>query len=416
MKKIVRKWLTAGLALVFVICMCAVPTAAETAEAAALQTEEQTPADSDFHAAAAVVMEAESGRILYEKNGNQQLAMASTTKIMTLLVALEYGDFDAPVMVSENAASQPKVHMNLKAGETFRLMDLLYAMMLVSYNDAAVAVAEAVAGDTESFCYLMNLKARELGANQTHFTTPNGLDAEDHYSTAVDMALIARAALSDKTAMEIMGTRSYAIQQDEVNSRSVQLSNKNPLLSSYTAAIGGKTGYTNEAGLCLVGLAERDGVQLITVVLGSGWPPHSNYRIADTVRLFEYGFNEFRHETIRTDWLDEHTVVEVSGGFKDRVSTRLEGSLSYYMKESDSVSLFYDLPYVVEAPIAEGQVLGQVVVCIDGKAVGYLDVVARESAEEKSYWRLLWNVCKSIWLSADADLAENVKSGLRQVL
>ncbi len=402
----IRKWLAAGLVFVLIVIAGVTPIGAD----------EETLKDSDFHAASAVVMEAETGRILYEKNGNEQRAMASTTKIMTLLVALEYGDFETPVAVSANAASQPKVHMNMKEGETFRLMDLLYALMLVSYNDAAVAVAEAVAGDVESFCYLMNLKARELGAYQTHFSTPNGLDAADHYSTAVDMALIGRAAINDETAMQIMQTRSYTIQQDEVNSRSVQLGNKNPLLSSYTAAIGGKTGYTNEAGLCLVGMAERDDVQLISVVLGSGWPPHSNYRVADSLKLFEYGFNEFRHETIWTDWLDEHPIVEVSGGFADSVSTRLEGSLDYYMKESDSVSLFYDLPYVVEAPIVEGQVLGQAAVCIDGKAVGYLDVVACESAEEKTFRRVLWNVCKSIWPSVDAGLAENVKNGLRQVL
>lgn len=417
MKNTFRKGLAALLILVVIVGTGIMSIGAEEkAKDAVVQPEEDILKEDELHAAAAVVMEAETGRILFEKNGNEQRAMASTTKIMTLLVALEYGDFETPVTVSANAARQPKVRMDLKEGETFRLMDLLYAMMLVSYNDAAVAIAEAVAGDVPSFCYLMNLKARELGAYQTHFSTPNGLDAEDHYSTAVDMALIGRAALEDETALQIMQTRSYTISKDEGNCRSVSLNNKNPMLNSYTEAIGGKTGFTNEAGLCLVSMAERDGVQLISVVLGSGWPPHSNYRVSDTLKLFEYGFNEFSRETIRTDWLDEHTIVEVSGGFVDSVSTRLEGSLDYYMKESDSVSLFYDLPYVVEAPVAEGQVLGQAAVCIDGKAVGYLDVVAQESAEEKSFRRLLWNVCKSIWPNVDADLAENVKSGLRQVL
>lgn len=381
-----------------------------------VSAEEKEPEADDLHAASAVVMEAKTGRILFEKNGSEERAMASTTKIMTLLVALEYGDFETPVTVSANAARQPKVRMDLKEGETFRLMDLLYAMMLVSYNDAAVAIAEAVAGDVPSFCYLMNLKARELGAYRTHFATPNGLDAEDHYSTAVDMALIGRAALEDETALQIMQTRSYIISKDEVNCRSVSMVNKNPMLSSYTAAIGGKTGFTNEAGLCLVSMAERDGVQLIAVVLGSGWPPHSNYRVTDSLKLFEYGFNEFQFESIQTDWLDEHPVVEVSGGFVDRVGTRLEGNFGYYVKESDMVSLFYDLPYVVEAPVTEGQVLGQAAVCIDGKAVGYLDVVAQESAAEKTFWRLLWSVCKSIWPSVDVGLAENVKSGSQQAL
>ena len=406
MKNVWKQWLSRILTVVWLLMVLIVPVSAE----------EKEPEADDLHAASAVVMEAKTGRILFEKNGSEERAVASTTKIMTLLVALEYGDFETPVTVSANAARQPKVRMDLKEGETFRLMDLLYAMMLVSYNDAAVAIAEAVAGDVSSFCYLMNMKARELGAYRTHFATSNGLDAEDHYSTAVDMALIGRAALEDETALQIMQTRSYTISKDEVNCRNVSLVNKNPMLSSYTEAIGGKTGFTNEAGLCLVSMAERDDVQLIAVVLGSGWPPHSNYRVADSMKLFEYGFNEFQYETIRTDWLDEYPVVEISGGFVDRVGTRLEGNLGYYVKESDMVSLFYDLPYVVEAPVTEGQVLGQAAVCIDGKAVGYLDVVAQESAEEKTFWRLLWSVCKSIWPSVDVGLAENVKSGSQQAL
>ena len=381
------------------------------ANSAWAQEQDQENTVQPLHAASAVVMEAGSGRILYEKNGSEKRAMASTTKIMTLLVALEYGDFEQPVSVSARAAAQPKVNMNMQKGETFRLMDLLYAMMLVSYNDAAMAVAEAVGGSCEDFCYLMNLKARELGAYQTHFSTPNGLDAEDHYSTAVDMALIARAALNDETAVQIMQTESYTIREDEVNSRSLELRNHNPLLSSYTAAIGGKTGFTSQAGLCLVGLAERDGVQLISVVLGSGWPPHSNYRIADTLELFQYGYANFEQKTIQLSQLEEHIPVEVSGSLTQCVTTRLEGSLSYYMKESDQVSLYYDLPYVIEAPVQEGDVLGQAAVCIDGKEVGYVDVVAQESAEEKTYWRILWSVCKSIWPSVGADPEESASNG-----
>lgn len=340
MKNTFRKGLAALLILVVIVGTGIMSIGAEEkAKDAVVQPEEDILKEDELHAAAAVVMEAETGRILFEKNGNEQRAMASTTKIMTLLVALEYGDFETPVTVSANAARQPKVRMDLKEGETFRLMDLLYAMMLVSYNDAAVAIAEAVAGDVPSFCYLMNLKARELGAYQTHFSTPNGLDAEDHYSTAVDMALIGRAALEDETALQIMQTRSYTISKDEGNCRSVSLNNKNPMLNSYTEAIGGKTGFTNEAGLCLVSMAERDGVQLISVVLGSGWPPHSNYRVSDTVKLFDFGFKEAsRQKALR-------------------------------------------------------------------------EAAEKEIAEEKWFRRIVWNVCKSIWPSAAADPAENVKNG-----
>ena len=330
MKHIGKQWLCLVLAIFIVLVTGGLPVSAE----------EKTLEEGELHAAAAVVMDGETGEILFEKNGGEQRSMASTTKIMTLLVALEYGDFTEPVTVSANAARQPKVRMNLKEGETFWLIDLLYAMMLVSYNDAAVAVAEAVAGNVESFCYLMNLKARELGAFDTHFVTPNGLDAENHFSTAADMARIARSALDDEEAMQIMQTRSYTIQQDEINCRNVQLLNKNPLLSSYTAAIG----YTNEAGLCLIGMAERDGVQLVSVVLGSGWPPHSNYRVSDTVKLFDFGFKEAsRQKALR-------------------------------------------------------------------------EAAEKEIAEEKWFRRIVWNVCKSIWPSAAADPAENVKSGSAQAL
>lgn len=373
------------------------------------------PESNELHAASAVVMEAESGRILYEKNGSEQRAMASTTKIMTLLVALEYGDMDQLVTISARAASQPKVNMKTREGETFRLRDLLYAMMLMSYNDTAVAIAEGVAGSVEDFCYLMNLKARELGAYQTHFVTPNGLDAEGHYSTAVDMALIAKAALADEEAMHIMGTRSYTIEAGNGNSRSVSLTNKNPLLSSYTAAVGGKTGFTAEAGLCLVGLAERDGTQLITVVLGSGWPPHSNYRVADTLKLFSYGFNDFYQYDIDLTQLDEQIKVEVSGGYEAVVGTKLQGSVRYYMEQDDEISLYYDLPYVVAAPVQAGDILGQAAVCVNGKVIDYVDVIAAESAEEKSFRRELWKVAeyvyRSILPSAAADLAEPAKSG-----
>ena len=226
------------------------------------------------------------------------------------------------------------------------------------------------------------------------------------------MALIARQALQSEQAMEIMQTQSYTIEAGPANSRSVSLTNKNPLLSSYTAAIGGKTGFTSKAGLCLVGMAEKDGVQLVTVVLGSGWPPHSNYRVADTTKLFHYGFQNFTLQTVNTQALDEHVVVEVSGGFTQQIRTRLEGEVTYYMRPEEEVSLYYDLPYVVQAPVEEGQTLGEAAVCVEGKVAGYVSVVAEESAEEKTFGRILWNVCKNIWLGADAAPEENVKSGL----
>lgn len=378
----------------------------------------------DLYAQAAVVMEAETGRILYEKNGNEQRAMASTTKLMTLVIALEYGDFDQPVTVSARAAAQPKVNMNMRQGETFRLGDLLYAMMLQSYNDVALAIAEAVGGSVEEFCWLMNMKAVELGARQTHFATPNGLDHEDHYSTAVDMALIARYVLKNEEALKIMQTASYTIDKDEINSRTVSLINKNPLLTSYAGTVGGKTGFTAKAGLCLVGMAQRDGITLITVVLGAGWPPNSSYRVRDCQKLFEYGFTNYYFAGIPVKEKDTFEPIEVRNGLQEQVSTHIEGDISYFMRADDTWDLQYNLPYVMDAPIQKGQVMGTVSVCINGQAIGYLDVVADEDVSCRTFLYYLrrlirvgtediWSVYKSLWPTAAQDPAGNVRSGLQ---
>ncbi len=277
--------------------------------------------------------------------------------------------------------------MDMREGETFALMDLLYAMMLRSYNDAAVAIAEAVAGSVEEFCWMMNLKAAEVGARQTHFSTVNGLDAADHYSTAVDMARITQYVMQNETAMQIMGTRSYTIQKNGVNSRQVMVENKNPLLTSYKGAIGGKTGFTAEAGLCLVGIAERDDIALIAVVLGAGWPPHSSYRVSDCQKLFEYGFNGYYYAELPVGRLDTGEPVEVRGGVYGAVNTYVaEESFRYFVEEGDRWRLEYDLPYVVDAPVAKDQVLGMVSVCVDGRAVGHLEVRAAEAVAIRDYW------------------------------
>ncbi len=409
MKK--RGWAAiAAVCLILRLLAWAVPvSAAETPEG--------------LYAQAAVVMEAKTGRILYEKNGNEQRAMASTTKLMTMVIALEYGDFSKPVTVSERAASQPKVNMSLRTGETFRLKDLLYALMLQSCNDAAVAIAEAVAGSVEEFCWLMNMKAVSLGAVQTHFATPNGLDREDHYSTAVDMALISRYVLGNEEAMAILKTPSYTIAKDAVNSRSVSLVNKNPLLTSYAGAIGGKTGFTAKAGLCLVGMAQRDGVTLIAVVLGAGWPPHSTYRVRDCQKLFEYAFTRYRFASLPVSERDTGEPVEVHNGRKDRVSTCVSGEAEYYLCEEDLWELEYDLPYVVEAPVRKGQVLGSAALCINGQAVAYLAVTAAEDVPRRTwldYFKQLlqedqvWSACKSLWPTAASVPGASVKNGLPQ--
>ena len=335
-----------------------------------------------LYALSAIVMEEETGRIVYAKDAGVRRAMASTTKIMTLLVALENADLEERVLVSEKAASQPKVHMNMRAGESYTLKDLLYAMMLVSYNDTAVAIAEHVGGSVEAFCEMMNERAYRIGAVNTQFRTPNGLDAEGHYSTALDMAWILREVMQNETAVSIMQTKSYVIEPDEGHNRRIELTNKNPMLSAYEGTICGKTGFTGNAGLCLVNAAERDGVTLITVVLGSGWPPDSSRRVTDSRNLLQYGFENFYMRKYELDGQDTGIRIPVRDGEMDEVTTAIQGNVTYYVSEEDRIEIVYDLPYSLTAPLQKGAVLGEAQVVVNQRAVRTLPVVCCEDVRQ----------------------------------
>ena len=244
----------------------------------------------------AILMDFETGRVLWEKNSKAPLAMASTTKIMTAIVALENGNLDDKVTVSKKAALAPEVKMHLSAGEEITLRDLLYALMLQSYNDSAVAIAEHISGDVASFCNQMTEKAKSLGAKDTVFETPNGLDAGDHHSTAYDLALITSYALKNEKFNEIINTSSYTAKS---NLRSYDLYNKNRLLNEFQGANGVKTGFTGKAGHCFVGSAKRGDMQLISVVLASGWGTQGKeQKWIDTKRILSYGFEKYHYENI----------------------------------------------------------------------------------------------------------------------
>ena len=250
-----------------------------------------------LYASSAVLMDEGSGRILYNKNGSERKANASTTKIMTCILALEYGNEDDIVTFSANAARQPDVQMNGCEGEQYYLKDLLFALMLESHNDVAVAIAEHIAGDVETFAGYMNDKAQEVGAFDTHFVTPNGLDADDHYTTACDLAIIARYALQNKEFQEIIRTPAHTFSEIS-GKRNVAVVNRDGFLTQYEGAIGIKTGFTGNAGYCFVGAAKKNGMTLISVVLASGWPPHKTYKWTDTKQLMDYGFSNYSVHTI----------------------------------------------------------------------------------------------------------------------
>ena len=238
------------------------------------------------NAISAVVVDGDTGRILWGKNENKPMAMASTTKIMTALVALENSDVTKETTVSKNATLASPVKMHLSVGEKMTIEQLLYAMMLQSYNDSAVAVAEAVGGSVEKFCAMMNEKAKEIGCNDTVFETPNGLDKGNHHSTAEDMSKIGVYALKNQKLMEIMNTRNYTFKSSKTTYSFV---NKDRLLSEYEGAIGMKTGFTGKAGHCFVGAANRENITLVSVVLASGWGTAGKSRKwIDTKALLNY--------------------------------------------------------------------------------------------------------------------------------
>jgi len=272
----------------------------------------------DLYAGAAVLMDAMTGRVLYEKNGYEQKAMASTTKIMTCIVALEYGNLNELVTVSAYAASMPNVKLGVRNGEQFLLKDLLYSLMLESHNDVAVAIAEHVAGSVEAFAALMNQKARDIGAYNTNFVTPNGLDANGHYTTAADLALIGAYAIKNNKFVEITNTASYTF-SNNAGTRSFNVNNKNSFLNQMDGAFGIKTGYTGQAGYCFVGALKRDGKVLVSVVLGSGWPPNKTNKWSDTKKLMNYGLSNYSYEVIFSP--REYEILEVTKGKRDSVAT-----------------------------------------------------------------------------------------------
>ena len=245
------------------------------------------------------MVDGDSGRLLYGKEAQTALPNASTTKILTCIVAMEQCKPDEVVTFSAKAASQPKVHLGAKKGEQFYMQDLWYGLMLESYNDCAYAIAEHVAGSAEKFAALMNEKAKKIGCTDSHFVTPNGLDAKDeqgeHHTTAYDLCRImsycAWKSPVSKQFLEVTQTRSHTFQSLEGTGYAV--SNKNALLDMMDHVITGKTGYTSKAGYCYVAALEEGGRHYAIALLACGWPNHKNYKWSDAKTLFQYGMDAY---------------------------------------------------------------------------------------------------------------------------
>lgn len=341
--------------------------------------------EPEVKALGAVLMEAESGRVLWEKNAEAPLPNASTTKIMTCLIALESGMLDDTVTVSPNAASKPETRMGLSAGEKIKLRDLLYPMMLESANDAAVAVAEHIAGSEEEFCDMMDERALEIGAMDTDFETANGLDRGGHHSTAMDMARITAYALENEDFREIISAPSATVKSDR---RTYTVANKDRLLKEYDGAIGVKTGFTGLAGQCFVGAAKRDGMTLISVVLGSGWGSSGKERKwIDTKNLLNYGFENFELYTL-AEAGDFASEVSVKGAYEDNVVTKISKKvvMPLTVEERMGIKTKINVPMEINAPIEKGQTVGELsFLSEDGEILAKTDIIAAGDAAEKDF-------------------------------
>ena len=359
--------------------------------AAAAETGQQEEKEKlSLNARAAVLMDADSGRILYGKNETMVFPMASTTKIMTLIVALEHNEPDQIVMASVGASAMPEVRLGVHEGERYRMEDLYYAMMLESFNDAAMMIAEGTVGSVENFAELMNEKAISLGCTQTYFITPNGLDAADekgvHSSTAEDMAKILRYAIDKEDFLKITQTADYSF-TDCDRKRSFEVHNKNVLLTMMDGVLSGKTGYTADAGYCYVCAVKKDDRTFIAALLGSGWPPHKGYKWSDVQTLLDYGDKNYRYQTIDISKGVPDRQVHVMKGEHDFAAVRAkQTNYRFLLSSEDKVHVESVLPGQLEAPVEAGQSVGSIRIFVNGDLTAENDYVTINKIDARCTW------------------------------
>ena len=336
-------------------------------------------------AAACVVIDAASGRVLLSHNADAALPMASTTKVMTALLAIESGNPEDPVTCSRTAFGVPGTSIYLSEGETLTLRDMLYGLMLASGNDAATAIAEHIGGTVEQFCAMMTARAAELGCTSTHFLTPHGLPCEGHYTTAHDLALIAREAMTHPTFREIVGTSRATIPWEGRNYDRV-LNNKNKLLTTYEGATGIKTGYTKKAGRCLIFGAARDGMEIIGVVLNCpDW-------FDEAARLMDIAFD--RYEAVTMLHAGESVCsIPVEHADGASVEALLSADLTGVVARGSLPRVEIDLPDTLDAPIHAGQILGAARLTANGVTVAEVPLIAAADIARDDFparWQLYW--------------------------
>ena len=376
---------------------------------------EENSTNLQLYARSAVLMDADSGRVLFGKNEKEQMPMASTTKIMTCIIALENGSMEDTVTVSAYAAGQPKVHLGMHEGQQFALGDLLYSLMLESHNDSAAAIAEHIGGSVEGFAQLMNRKAEEIGCPDTFFITPNGLDAQAadqegntkvHSTTARDLARIMKYCIGESEKREeflkITRTQNYSF-MDAAGKRSYSCSNHNAFLTMMEGALSGKTGFTNNAGYCYVGALKRDGKSFIVALLACGWPNNKSYKWSDTKKLMNYGLENYEYadvyEPVKLNALRVEKGIPENGKpygeayMQLELAEKGEPQLCVLLKEGERIERKVSMPHTLSAPVEKGSPAGCIRYYLEGELLKEYTIITGSAMEKMDF---SW-IVKYIW-------------------
>lgn len=339
---------------------------------------------------AAIVYERSSGKILYGKEENEKRKMASTTKIMTAIVVLENTNLDDIVTISSKAAGTGGSRLGLHKDDKISIQDLLYGLLLCSGNDAAVALAEHVSGDLSNFANMMNSKATSLGLSSTHFVTPHGLDDDNHYTTAYELALITNYALKNDVFANLVKTKTYTI---SINNHPKTLSNTNELLGNLDGVYGVKTGFTNGANRCLVTAVKRDNMDIICIVLGADTKKD---RTKDSINLINYSFNNFKMVHIKEKITNEFVNWKICNSSSFRVEKGVSDSVDIIIQDipydffpikcnqTDDMSIYIYCNTELTAPLPSGSTLGYLAVSVNNQTVLTLNLYNSNSIALKS--------------------------------
>ncbi len=357
-----------------------------------------------LNARAAVIYDRKTKEIIWGKNENEKKAMASTTKIMTAIVVLEKGNLSDVVTISKKAANTGGSRLKINTNDKISVLDLLYGLMLRSGNDAAVALAEYVGGSIEGFAKLMNKKAIEIGLKNTHFVTPHGLDNIEHYTTAYELAVLTDYAMQNEKFSKIVNTKNTTI---SINGVARNIYNTNELLGTLNGVNGVKTGFTNNAGRCLVTSCTRNGNQIITVVLGCD---AKKYRTSDSIKLIEYAFKNYTRVNIEEKvkiefekWKQINSKrIYISKGEKSDVNLELKEitkkEIPVKIGEENNIQVEINAIYEYEAPLEKQSKIGNILIKKDEEIIESVDIVCLERIEKKNTLTYLKELIAAIFL------------------